>query len=89
MTPPSPDGPARTSAPVPWSAAGESLRRTLTTREAAEYTGIATSTLEKKRVYGGGPSFTRLGRSIRYRIQDLGAYLEARVYTSTSEYTLH
>ena len=61
--------------------------RSLTTAQAAAYTQIAESTLEKKRVYGGGPRFTRIGRSVRYLIDDLDAFLTERRYGSTSEYT--
>jgi excisionase family DNA binding protein len=89
MSPPTLSGPALFSAPVPWSAAGDCLRRTLTTSQASAYTGISVSTLEKRRVYGGGPAFLKLGRSVRYRIQDLDAFLDEHGYRSTSEYTRH
>lgn len=57
----------------------------LTTREAAEATGLAVPTLNKLRVYGGGPQFLKLGRSVRYRIEDLHAWLESRLVSNTSE----
>lgn len=57
----------------------------LTTREAAEVTGLAVPTLNKLRVYGGGPLFCKLGRSVRYRRVDLEEWLAARVVSSTSE----
>jgi hypothetical protein len=34
--------------------------------EAAEYTGLATSTLNKRRITGDGPEYFKLGRSVRY-----------------------
>lgn len=57
----------------------------LKTDEAAARTGLSVSTLEKLRVYGGGPKFLRLGRAVRYRTADLENWLAARVVSSTSE----
>lgn len=37
-------------------------RRKLRTRDAAAYTGLAESTLEKLRVHGGGCPYMRVGR---------------------------
>ena len=51
-------------------------RRVLRTPEAAEYLGLAASTLEKKRLTGGGPRFVRLGRAIGYDFADLDAWLD-------------
>jgi len=53
--------------------------------EAAAYLKVSTSTLAKKRLYGGGPKFARWGRAIRYRREDLDAYMTARLVHSTSE----
>lgn len=60
---------------------------TLSTAEAAKYVGLAKSTLEKMRVYGGGPPFLTLGGStvVRYLIEDLDAWMVARRSASTSE----
>ena len=52
-----------------------SRRVTLTVVEAASYLGLAVSTLNKWRSYGGGPRFMRLGRAIRYRQSELDTYL--------------
>ena len=52
-------------------------RRILRTREAAEYVGLASSTLEKMRLGNGGPRFIRLGgRAVGYDIRDLDAWLD-------------
>ena len=52
-------------------------KRVLRTLEAAEYVGLAASTLEKMRVTGGGPPFLRLGgRAIGYDVHDLDAWLD-------------
>ena len=55
------------------------------TEGASRHLGLAVSTLEKMRVYGDGPSFVKMGRSVRYRICDLEAYLAQRVVGSTSQ----
>jgi predicted DNA-binding transcriptional regulator AlpA len=52
---------------------------------AAPLIGWSVSTLQKKRVAGDGPPFVKLGRSVRYRPEDLEAYVAARVVSSTSE----
>jgi excisionase family DNA binding protein len=58
----------------------------LRTADAARYVNLAVSTLEKMRVYGGGPTFVRLGaRAIRYRREDLDAWLAAGARRSTSD----
>ena len=58
----------------------------LTQREAALHLRLSERTLERLRVSGTGPKFGRLAnRSIRYRQQDLDAYVAARVVASTSE----
>jgi hypothetical protein len=54
------------------------------TRGAADYTGLAMSTLEKMRVFGGGPMYLKLGRVVRYRRVDLDAWLAERLIDSTS-----
>jgi excisionase family DNA binding protein len=57
----------------------------MNTDAAAQYTGLGRSTIEKLRVYGGGPRYLKLGRSVRYRAEDLDAWLADRVVQSTSD----
>lgn len=57
----------------------------LDTEEAAAYTGFAASTLEKYRVYSGGPKFAKRNRRVLYRVSDLDAWLGATIVSSTSE----
>lgn len=57
----------------------------ITTEAAAAYLGLATSTLEKARVFGTGCRYVKLGRAVRYRISDLDEYLAVRTIGSTSE----
>lgn len=56
-----------------------------TTSEAAKYLSIQPSTLEQWRWNGKGPLFIKIGRSCRYRLTDLDAFLDARVFSSTTE----
>ena len=56
----------------------------LNTAQAAFYIGLSKRTLEKMRVTGGGPVYRKHGRYVRYHIDDLNAWSEARCKTSTS-----
>ena len=53
--------------------------------QAAEYLGISASTLSKRRVFGGGPKYLKLGRRVVYDVRDLDAWLEAHRRASTSD----
>ena len=56
----------------------------LTTVHAADFLGLARQTLEKWRLDGSGPRFHKFGRAVRYREDDLIAWAESRIQTSTS-----
>jgi excisionase family DNA binding protein len=58
---------------MPSSAPAISL---LTPQEAAELLRSTVKTLERWRHAGGGPVFTRIGRRVTYRVEDLEAWLE-------------
>lgn len=59
--------------------AGELVaRRVLRTRQAAEYCGLAASTLEKMRGTAAGPRFIRLGRAVGYDVHDLDRWLDGQ-----------
>lgn len=54
---------------------------------AASFLGLSPSTLAKKRVHGDGPKFVYLGGksgSVRYRLEDLNAWLVEASSTSES-----
>lgn len=53
--------------------------------DVAERLGISTRTLERYRVAGDGPRFVKMGRLVRYRADDLDAWLAGRARSSTSE----
>ena len=59
--------------------------RRLNVMEAADYTGISVSTLNKLRVFGGGSVYTKVGRRVVYEAVDLDAWLAAKRRTSTSD----
>jgi predicted DNA-binding transcriptional regulator AlpA len=59
-------------------------RHLVRTVEAGRYLGLSASTLEKFRVQGGGPAFTKVGAKIVvYDIADLNAWLDARKKSGT------
>ncbi len=60
-------------------------RPKLRTQEAAAYTGLAKSTLEKLRVTGDGAPYIRIGRVVLYDPDDLDAWLAAHRRKSTSD----
>lgn len=59
----------------------------LTTKETATFLGYSPRMLEVRRRPGGnGPRFVRISnRAIRYRFEDLQAWIEQRVKTCTTE----
>lgn len=57
----------------------------LDTRAAAKYLGLSKSSLEKARVFGGGPKYLKLNRSVRYRTADLDEWMDSRLICSTSD----
>jgi predicted DNA-binding transcriptional regulator AlpA len=56
-------------------------RKAVTEREAAEYTGMSRSFLRQSRMDGiregrtPGPPFVKIGRAVRYLVEDLDAWL--------------
>ena len=57
----------------------------LRTREAAEYLKRSTQDLEKRRLYGNGPIYSKTGGVVLYRRVDLDAWIEAGMRRSTSD----
>lgn len=52
--------------------------------EAAEHLRLSKSTLDKLRVYGGGPAYFKLGRTVVYSVGDLDAWMASRRRESTA-----
>jgi len=59
--------------------------RFLRTKEAAEFLSLSARTLEKHRTYGTGPSYRKLGGRVVYSIDELEAWADRGVVTSTSD----
>lgn len=55
------------------------------TRKAAEYCGFSPSFLEKLRIYGGGPAYSKLGRAVLYKFSDLDEWIAAARCSNTAE----
>lgn len=60
------------------------VKRYMTVRELAAYTGIPKSTLDKKRCYGGGPDWIEAGpRKVLYDQVDVDAWMATRKKKTT------
>jgi excisionase family DNA binding protein len=59
--------------------------RLLTPKEAAERLKVSVSWLAKARISGEGPDYIKIGRSVRYREEDLIEWMKARRRRSTRE----
>jgi len=64
----------------------DTMPNRLSVEEAAGYTGISASTLNKLRIAGDGPEFLKLGRRVVYETAALDRWLESKRHRSTSEY---
>ena len=49
---------------------------TIDEKDASAYIGMTPAYLRKARRLGKGPNYIQLGRTIRYRVRDLDAWLE-------------
>jgi len=57
----------------------------LTQTEAAKYLRLSPRTLERQRVSGTGPRFTKAGKRVLYRLDELDTWTDARTFASTAE----
>lgn len=48
----------------------------LNEREAAAVVGCSVALLRKWRLFSEGPSYCKIGRLVRYRLEDLNAFLD-------------
>ena len=53
-------------------------QRWLKVQDAAAYLQVGIATLNKLRIYGGGPPYAKLGRSVVYDREDLDAWVVER-----------
>lgn len=53
------------------------------TKEAAAIVGLRPATLSTLRSRGGGPPYIKLGKAVRYRIEDLREWRDSRLRRHT------
>jgi len=59
--------------------------RYLRTPEAARFVGLSIRTLEKHRIYGTGPRYSKLGGRVVYAVDDLQSWVQSAAKASTSD----
>lgn len=59
----------------------------LNEHQAAEYLNLSVRSLQAWRVRGCGPRYSKIGRSVRYRLCDLDAFVADNLTPSTSATT--
>lgn len=59
----------------------------LTQAEAAQFTRLSPRTLERMRLTGTGPNYSKAGRRVIYSRRAIEEWLENRTYKSTSDVT--
>jgi hypothetical protein len=57
----------------------------LRTQEAARFIGVSSRTLEKHRIYGTGPNYSKVGGRIIYAVRDLRDWAERGARRATSD----
>ena len=58
---------------------------TLNVKQAADYTSLSKSSLDKLRVYGGGPLYIKVGARVVYDRVDLDTWLIGKKVANTSQ----
>lgn len=61
------------------------LPRLMTQKDLAQYLGKSTAWCERARWAGDGPQFVKLGRNVRYKADDVIAWVNSNMRQSTSE----
>lgn len=61
------------------------LPRLLTQRDLCEWLGKSNAWAERGRLEGYGPNYIKVGRSVRYRAEDVLLWLEGNRRRSTSD----
>jgi len=57
----------------------------LRTKEAARFIGVSPHTLEKHRIYGTGPQYSKIGGRIIYAVKELREWVERGARRATSD----
>lgn len=58
------------------------VEKLLTPQELSEHLGVPTTTLANWRYLHRGPAFVRVGRHVRYRVEDVIAWTKAQRHES-------
>jgi len=61
------------------------MNKLLDEKQAAAFLNVSVKSLQAWRYRGGGPKYVKLGRSVRYTMADLEAFVVASKRTSTSD----
>ncbi len=61
------------------------MRELLTEKQVAALLRVTVKALQAWRGRGGGPPFIKMGRCVRYRLEDLDALVRAALRQSTSD----
>jgi predicted DNA-binding transcriptional regulator AlpA len=56
----------------------ETLQPMLNERDVARITGMSVQTIRRWRLLQGGPKYLKIGSAVRYRREDILAWLESR-----------
>ena len=59
--------------------------RYLRTPDASRFVGLSIRTLEKHRIYGTGPRYSKLGGRVVYRVEDLQAWVDHIIDTAPEQ----
>lgn len=62
-----------------------SLPRLLTQKDLCEYLGKSKAWAERGRLEGYGPRYIKVGKSVRYKAEDVAAWLESNLRRSTAD----
>ncbi len=54
-------------------------------KETAKLLSLSVKTLQRYRYTGGGPTYIKLGKSVRYKESDIHMYVSARTRNITTE----
>jgi predicted DNA-binding transcriptional regulator AlpA len=61
------------------------IRPLLSSKDVAKILKCSKNTVDKWRLYGGGPKFVRVGKSVRYSPREIEAYIARSTAASTSD----
>ena len=54
------------------------MNQSINEKQAAKFLGVAVQTLRNWRHHRTGPAYIKMGRSVRYQIDDLQSYIDKR-----------